>query len=59
VVTHELDSIFTIGSDGVFLDADTRTIIARGNPRELRDHATDPGVRRFLHRGLEPQGGGN
>jgi len=59
VVTHELNSIFTIGTDSIFLDAETRTMIARGNPKELRDHATDPTVRRFLHRGLEPEAGGN
>jgi len=30
VVTHELASIFTIGNNSVFLDADTKTMIARG-----------------------------
>jgi phospholipid/cholesterol/gamma-HCH transport system ATP-binding protein len=51
VVTHELASIFTIGNNSVFLDADTRTIIAHGDPRELRDHCPDPKVRNFLLRG--------
>jgi phospholipid/cholesterol/gamma-HCH transport system ATP-binding protein len=50
VVTHELSSIFTIGSNSVFLDVDTRTMIAQGNPRELRDSHPDPKVRRFLNR---------
>jgi phospholipid/cholesterol/gamma-HCH transport system ATP-binding protein len=54
VVTHELDSIFTIGTDSVFLDAESRTMIARGNPRELRDQAEHPAVRRFLNRGRDP-----
>jgi phospholipid/cholesterol/gamma-HCH transport system ATP-binding protein len=53
IVTHELDSIFTIGTDSVFLDVETRTMIARGNPRELRDHSEHPAVRRFLHRGRD------
>lgn len=53
IVTHELDSIFTIGTDSVFLDVETRTMIARGNPRELRDHSDNPTVRRFLHRGRD------
>lgn len=57
-VTHELDSIFTIGSNGIFLDTETRTMVARGNPRELRDHTTHPGVWRFLHRGEDPPKGG-
>jgi phospholipid/cholesterol/gamma-HCH transport system ATP-binding protein len=51
VVTHELASIFTIGTNSVFLDAETRTAIASGPPTELRDHSDHPTVRRFLHRG--------
>jgi phospholipid/cholesterol/gamma-HCH transport system ATP-binding protein len=57
-VTHELDSIFTIGTNGIFLDTETRTMAAQGNPRELRDHTTHPGVWRFLHRGEDPPKGG-
>jgi phospholipid/cholesterol/gamma-HCH transport system ATP-binding protein len=53
VVTHELSSIFTIGNNSVFLDTDTRTMIAQGDPRELRDHCPDIKVRRFLTRGAE------
>jgi len=51
VVTHELPSIFAIADDSVFLDAETRTMIARGNPHELLEHCPDPKVRRFLTRG--------
>lgn len=51
VVTHELASIFAIGDNSVLLDADSRTPIAYGNPKELRDHSTDPRVLRFLTRG--------
>jgi phospholipid/cholesterol/gamma-HCH transport system ATP-binding protein len=50
-VTHELPSIFTIGNNSIFLDVETRTMIASGDPKELRDHAEDPKVRRFLTRG--------
>ncbi len=53
MVTHELDSIFSIGDDCVFLDAETKTMIATGNPRELRDHSPDPRVRLFLTRGQD------
>jgi len=53
MVTHELSSIFSIGDDCVFLDAETKTMIATGNPRELRDHSPDPRVRLFLTRGKE------
>ena len=50
VVTHELDSIFTIADDSLFLDADAHTAIAGGDPRELRDHGVDERVLRFLQR---------
>ncbi|KIH77681.1 phospholipid/cholesterol/gamma-HCH transport system ATP-binding protein [Geoalkalibacter ferrihydriticus] len=53
MVTHELASIFAIGTDSVFLDAESRTLIARGNPVNLRDECPDPRVRRFLRRGAE------
>ena len=51
MVTHELPSIFAVGDNSVFLDADTKTMIATGHPRELLEHSTDPKVVRFLTRG--------
>jgi phospholipid/cholesterol/gamma-HCH transport system ATP-binding protein len=51
VVTHELASIFTIADNSVFLDSDTRTMRASGNPREMLKHSTDPAVQEFLTRG--------
>jgi phospholipid/cholesterol/gamma-HCH transport system ATP-binding protein len=51
VITHELASIFAIADNAVFLDAETRTMIAVGNPRTLRDECPNPVVRRFLRRG--------
>jgi phospholipid/cholesterol/gamma-HCH transport system ATP-binding protein len=51
VITHDLDSIFTIADDAVFLDAETRTMLTTGNPRELRDHSDIERVREFLNRG--------
>ena len=56
VVTHELASIFAIGDDSVFLDAESRTIIASGPPRDLRAHSADPQVHAFLTRGEEHPG---
>ena len=41
-MTHELASIFAIGDDSVFLDAETRTMIARGNPKTLLAESTSP-----------------
>jgi phospholipid/cholesterol/gamma-HCH transport system ATP-binding protein len=51
VVTHELASIFTIGNNSVFLDAETKTMIATGDPKVLRDECPDAKVREFLTRG--------
>ena len=50
LVTHELPSIFAIANNSVFLDADTRTMIATGDPKELAAHGPDK-VRTFLARG--------
>jgi len=51
VVTHELASIFTIGNNSVFLDPESRTMIAGGDPNILRTECTDPRVHSFLNRG--------
>src|SRR5262249_48002549 len=51
MATHELPSIFAIGNNSVFLDADTKTMIASGDPKRLRDECPDPKVRAFLTRG--------
>lgn len=51
VVTHDLDSIFAIGSNSVFLDAETHTMIAGGPPKQLLAETNDSKLRRFLTRG--------
>jgi phospholipid/cholesterol/gamma-HCH transport system ATP-binding protein len=51
IVTHELASIFAIGNNSVFLDPDTKTMIAVGDPKQLRDKSDNPTVRKFLTRG--------
>ena len=53
VVTHELASIFAIGNNSVFLDTDTKTMIAAGDPRTLLAESKDPKVINFLTRGDE------
>ena len=52
VVTHELASIFAIGNNSVFLDADAKTQLATGDPKELRDSHDSDIVRAFLRRGV-------
>jgi len=53
VVTHELDSIFTIGDDSVFLDPVTKTMLTTGCPRELVKDSRDERVIEFLTRGRQ------
>jgi len=50
VVTHELSSIFTIGTNSVFLDATTKTMIAQGDPKKMLRESTNLTVRSFLTR---------
>ncbi len=52
IVTHELESIFAIADRVIMLDKETRSIVAEGDPRQLRDTADHPWVRRFLRRGV-------
>jgi phospholipid/cholesterol/gamma-HCH transport system ATP-binding protein len=51
VVTHELPSIFAIGNNSIFLDGESRTIIAKGDPRKILLETDVPRVREFLTRG--------
>jgi phospholipid/cholesterol/gamma-HCH transport system ATP-binding protein len=50
VVSHELESLLAIGDDGVFLDGETRTVIARGAPREMLARSPHEKVQAFLRR---------
>jgi len=52
VVSHDLESIFTIGDNSIYLDPQSKRMRAQGNPRELRDHSDDEAVRNFLTSGL-------
>jgi phospholipid/cholesterol/gamma-HCH transport system ATP-binding protein len=51
VVTHELASIFAIADDAIFLDAQARTMLAKGSPRQLLECCEHPSVIEFLTRG--------
>lgn len=51
VVTHELASIFAIGNNSVFLDADSKTMLATGHPQTLLAESSLPAVQTFLRRG--------
>lgn len=51
VVTHELASIFSIGTNSIFLDVDSKTAIAQGNPNELLRNPPSQKLLSFLTRG--------
>ncbi len=51
IVTHELASIFAVGNNSVFLDPDTKTMRAVGDPNKLLAESTDPVIQKFLNRG--------
>jgi phospholipid/cholesterol/gamma-HCH transport system ATP-binding protein len=53
LVTHELDSIFKLADDAIFLDEDSRRIIGAGAPRALLARAGEGKIRDFLTRGGE------
>jgi phospholipid/cholesterol/gamma-HCH transport system ATP-binding protein len=50
IVTHELDSVFTIADRIIMLNKEARTIIAEGDPRYLKDNCSNELVRNFLNR---------
>ena len=50
VVTHDLASIQAIGDNSVFLDTETKTMIAQGDPKALLADPPNPRVRAFLNR---------
>ena len=50
VVTHELASIFEIADNSVFLDAKSKSVLARGRPKELLSCTDNPEVMSFLSR---------
>lgn len=55
IVTHELASIFAIGNNSIFLDPESKTMIASGDPKVLLNECEDARVRQFLTRGENNQ----
>ncbi len=55
VVTHDLESIFTIADRALYLDIETKTMTALGPPEELRSNPPNPRVHQFLTRSLEAE----
>ena len=51
IVTHELASIYAIATNSVFLDSESKTMLATGNPRTILAENTNRTVINFLSRG--------
>jgi phospholipid/cholesterol/gamma-HCH transport system ATP-binding protein len=50
MVTHELESILKVGKTCIMLDKESKGIIARGSPAELKASSPEPKVRQFFQR---------
>jgi phospholipid/cholesterol/gamma-HCH transport system ATP-binding protein len=50
MVTHELESILKVGKTCIMLDKESKSIIARGSPAELKAKSREPKVRQFFQR---------
>jgi phospholipid/cholesterol/gamma-HCH transport system ATP-binding protein len=53
VVSHDLESIFTIADRALYLDIETKTMTALGPPTELRRNPPNQQVYQFLTRSLD------
>ena len=56
VVTHELASIFAIGTNSIYLDGKTKSILGYGNPNKLLKASDQPEILEFLTRGEKSHG---
>jgi len=59
MVSHDLPSLFAICDSGIFLDGDSKTAIAHGAPRMLREQCDHPLVHAFMNRERSAEGGGH
>ncbi len=50
IVTHELDSIFTVADRVIILDKKTKGIVEEGNPKQIKDNTKNSRVKEFLTR---------
>lgn len=54
IVTHDLDTILSIGTNSIFLDTTTHTMLAQGDPKKLKENMQQPEIVRFFSRGKQP-----
>ena len=53
IVSHELSSILSIGTNSIFLDRDQKNITALGKPKYLLENPTNKEISNFLTRGIK------
>jgi len=53
MVTHELSSIFAVGTNSIFLDGETKSIQGYGSPKELLKNPPNDKVYNFLTGGVQ------
>jgi phospholipid/cholesterol/gamma-HCH transport system ATP-binding protein len=53
IVTHELQSIFSIGTNSIYLNGKVKNITGRGNPNELLKNPPNAEIYEFLTRGTK------
>ena len=51
MVTHELPTIMSIATNGVYIDCDTRSVASYGAPRDILNTTKNPQIIEFLTRG--------
>lgn len=53
IISHDIDSILTIGNQAIYLDAATKTMAAQGNPKEWLKNPPTPAIADFFSRRTE------
>ncbi len=55
IVSHDLASIFATATNGIFLDAQQKTVTAHGDPKEMLAHPPNPRLHAFLTRSADKE----
>lgn len=53
IISHDIDSILTIGQQAIYLDADVKTLTAQGNPKEWFRNPPNQAIAEFFRRRTE------
>lgn len=53
IISHDIDSILTIGTQAIYLDATTKTMAAQGNPKKWLKNPPTPAIADFFSRRTE------